>query len=620
MPYRDAVRVRDLSSEQLALAARTCPVLATAQTLAEWVGAGREVTTRGVLKPAAAVEACDLLGIEAPSRKPRSALDIGELMMVWAAASAAGFIEVSGGRVTPGPTLQPWLDGAPDTVLAVWCRCALESLGLVGETDEDDLVYLAVLATFEDRGGMASLGDLSAGIAQLVGDASSGCSCPNCIPDEMPGLATDLGADEAEAEDAVEGLGEFGIAVLRGDKAELTPLGHWLTDFMFRKNAPPAAAEAEVVVRELTQLPPKVAVLMARPWLSSRTAAAAARELFAVGESTSGQERLTALDLARECGPEAAPAWREWATKDGFGAYARVWLAEQDDTEPSDADSAWITVDALVTMLDALPPELPEDLLPALIQAQAGAEMAEALPLLESCDHPAAPRLVKLLSGPVNPTGLLTGMLPGITAIPEVPVRRRASVAPVPPPSGTGYQIKIQLCGVTKPPVWRRLQVPADLSLDQVHEVIQTAMGWHNCHMHVFSDSWNEYGLPDRELGHQDERKVNLSQLLTKVGDKIGYSYDFGDDWQHDIVLEKILPAGAGVTSAVCTAGKGACPPEDCGGRWGYKDLKATLADPGTEEHGDMLEWLGLSSGDDFDPKEFSAEEVNRILGRTARW
>lgn len=605
------------SPEQLALTARTCPVLATAQTLAEWVGAGREVTTSGVLKPAAAVEACDLLGVEAPSRKPRSAMDIAELMMVWAAASAAGFIEVSGSRVTPGPTLQPWLDGAPDTVLAVWSRCVLESLGLVGETDEDALEYLAVLATFEDRGGTVPLGDLSAGIAQLVGDASPGCSCPDCVPDEMSGLATDLGA--AAAEDVVETLGEFGIAVLRGDNAELTPLGHWLTDYMFRESAPPADAEAEVLVRELTQLPAKVAVLMARPWLSSRTAAVAARELLAVGESAAGQERLTALDLARGCGPEATPAWREWATRDGFGAYARVWLAEQDDTEPTDADSAWITVDALVTMLDALPPELPEDLLPALLQAQAGAELAEALPLLESCDHPAAPRLAKLLSGPVNPAGLLAGMLPGMAAFPEAPVRRRGPAGPVTPPSGAGYQIKVQLCGVTKPPVWRRLQVSADLSLDQLHEVIQTAMGWHNCHMHVFSDGWNEYGLPDRELGHQDERKVNLSQLLTKVGDKIGYSYDFGDDWLHDIVLEKILPAGAGATSAVCTAGKGACPPEDCGGRWGYEELKATLADPGAEEHDDMLEWLGLSSGDDFDPKEFSAEEVNRRLGGTAR-
>jgi Plasmid pRiA4b ORF-3-like protein len=604
------------SPEQLAIAARTCPVLATAQTLAEWVGAGREVTTSGVLKPAAAVEACDLLGIETPSRKPRSALDIAELMMVWTAASSAGFIEVSGGRVAPGPMLQPWLDGAPDIVLAAWSKCVLESLGLMGDTDEDGLGFLATLATLHDRGGRVSLGDLSAAIAELVGDGSDDCSCPNCVADEISGLATALDVDEAE--DAARALGEFGVAVLRDDVAELTPLGRWLTDFMFRENAPPAGAEAEVLVRELTPLPPKVAALMARPWLSSRTAAAAARELLAAGEAMSGQERLTALDLARRCGPEAAPAWREWATRDGFGAYARVWLAEQDDTEPADADSAWITVDALVTMLDALPPELPEELLPALIQAQGGAVMAEALPLLESCDHPAAPRLVKLLSGPANPAGPLAGVLPGTDVFPKLPARRRRPGPVVTPLPGTAYQIKVQLRGVTKPPVWRRLQVPADISLDQLHEVIQTAMGWHNSHMHLFSDGWSDYGHPDRELGHEDERTVPLSQLLTSVGDKIGYNYDFGDDWLHDITLEKILPADAGVTTPVCTAGKGACPPEDCGGVWGYEELKATLADPDAEEHDDMLEWLGLSSGDDFDPREFSAEAVNRGLGSTA--
>ena len=162
MPYRAIAPAPDLlSPEQLAPAARACPVLATAQRLAEWIGTGQQVTARGVLKPAAAVQACDLLGIEAPSRKPRSALDIDELMMVWAAASAAAFIEVTGGRVTAGPALQPWLDGAPEAVLAIWSRCALASLGLVGETDEEDLDFLAALATLHDRGGVASLGDVS---------------------------------------------------------------------------------------------------------------------------------------------------------------------------------------------------------------------------------------------------------------------------------------------------------------------------------------------------------------------------------------------------------------------------------------------------------------------------
>jgi hypothetical protein len=588
-------------------------MFASAQALAEWVGAGREVTARGVLKPAAAVEVCDVLGIEVSSRKPRSALDIPELMTVWATAYVAEFIEVSGGRVTAGPALQPWLEGTPDTVLAIWSKCALETLGLVDEMAEENLEYLAALAILHDRGGAASLGDLSEGIAQLTGDASADCSCPGCAaqagyPDETPGYPNDLDS-EVYIQDAVQVLSKFGIAVLRQDVAELTPLGHWLTDFVFRRSAPPADADGAVLIRELAELPDLVAVLMARPWLASRSAAAAARELLTVGESASGQERLTALMLARECGSEAAPAWREWAAKDGFGAYARVWLAEQDDTEPANADSAWITVDTVVTMLDALPPELPGNLLLAQLQAQTGDDMAEVLPMLESSGHPASAELVKLLTGgPVRPNGPLSDMLSG-----GRPVRRL-----VPADGGVHYEIKLQLRGVTKPPVWRRLQIPADLSLGQLHEVIQAAMGWEDCHLHVFSDGRNEYGLPDRDLGFLDEWQVSVSQLLTSVGGKVRYTYDFGDDWEHDITLEKILPAGVEVTSPVCTAGSGACPPEDCGGVWGYEDLKAILADPGAERHDEMLEWLGLDSADDFNPKEFSAENVNRRFGLSA--
>jgi hypothetical protein len=242
-------------------------------------------------------------------------------------------------------------------VLEIWSRCALECLGLAGERDEDGIEHMSVLATLDDRGGKASLGDLSVAVEQLTGALSSGCSCPECT--SLP-----WSPDEAEAHDVVQALGELGIAVLRGDAAELTPLGHWLTDFMFRESAPSADADAEVLVSGLAQLPSMVATLMARPWLSSRAPAAAASELLAVAESMSGQERLAAVDLARECGSEAESAWREWAAKDGFGAYAQVWLAEQHDTEPTDADSAWITVDALATMVDTLPGDLPEQLLP----------------------------------------------------------------------------------------------------------------------------------------------------------------------------------------------------------------------------------------------------------------
>ena len=139
-------------------------------------------------------------------------------------------------------------------------------------------------------------------------------------------------------------------------------------------------------------------------------------------------------------------------------------------------------------------------------------------------------------------------------------------------------------------------------------------MGWENYHMHVFSTGGQEYGSPDRELGHASDRNVLLSQVLTRPGDRLRYTYDFGDDWEHDIVLEETRAAAPQETYPSCVAGQGACPPEDCGGAWGYAGLKEILADPSHEDHQDMLEWLGLDAGEDFDPRKFSVAEVSARL------
>ncbi len=176
------------------------------------------------------------------------------------------------------------------------------------------------------------------------------------------------------------------------------------------------------------------------------------------------------------------------------------------------------------------------------------------------------------------------------------------------------FKLKIRLLGVTRPPVWRRLLVPADIRLDRLHEVIQAAMGWEDYHMHVFSDGAVEYGCHDPELGHRDERRATLDCLLEKAGDRIRYTYDFGDDWEHEIVLEDVLVADSDALYPICLTGKSACPPEDCGGVWGYGHLRAALADPADEQHQDMLEWLGLETGSEFDPTSFDIDEINESL------
>jgi hypothetical protein len=175
-------------------------------------------------------------------------------------------------------------------------------------------------------------------------------------------------------------------------------------------------------------------------------------------------------------------------------------------------------------------------------------------------------------------------------------------------------QLKVSLVGVSKPPVWRRLLVPPTIRLDRLHEVIQAAMGWGDYHLHAFTAGGVDYGPPDPELDHQDERKTRLSDVISQPKDRMRYAYDFGDYWQHDVVVEKVLAAESGARYPTCVAGKGRCPPEDCGGVWEYADLRDTLADPTHEEHADMLEWLGLEAGAEFDANAFDLDQVNARL------
>ena len=173
------------------------------------------------------------------------------------------------------------------------------------------------------------------------------------------------------------------------------------------------------------------------------------------------------------------------------------------------------------------------------------------------------------------------------------------------------YQIKISLIGA-KPPIWRTVLVPSNIDLETFHDVIQLAMGWTDSHLHQFIANKVFYGIPDDdfELEMEDESKYKLSQLLTKEKDTLIYEYDFGDSWEHKILLEKILPYDSKTVLPVCIKGKRACPPEDCGGIWGYEELLETISDPKHPDHEDMLEWLG----GEFDPEEFDLEEINEDL------
>jgi len=173
--------------------------------------------------------------------------------------------------------------------------------------------------------------------------------------------------------------------------------------------------------------------------------------------------------------------------------------------------------------------------------------------------------------------------------------------------------------GGTRPAIWRRVLVPAEIKLSNLHPVLQTSMGWEQSHLHCFRHAHQTYEpKADRTLGDflrlkrsQDEDKVRLVELLPAEGDRLIYTYDFGDGWEHEVRVEKILPAvPGGARQAICLAGKRACPPEDCGGPPGFEHLLAVMANRKHAEYREMLEWLG----ERFDPTAFDLAEVNASL------
>lgn len=174
------------------------------------------------------------------------------------------------------------------------------------------------------------------------------------------------------------------------------------------------------------------------------------------------------------------------------------------------------------------------------------------------------------------------------------------------------YRLKVTLRG-TKPPIWRRLEVPGTVTLHKLHDIIQAAMGWYDCHLYEFSAGDRRYGVPDPDWGDSEvrsSRRVRLRDVAPAVGTTLLYEYDFGDDWEHSVLVEHVGPPEPGQTYPVCLKGRRACPPEDCGGVWGYARLLEVLRDPTDPEHEETKEWLGRP----LDPEAFDLEAVNRRL------
>ena len=181
-------------------------------------------------------------------------------------------------------------------------------------------------------------------------------------------------------------------------------------------------------------------------------------------------------------------------------------------------------------------------------------------------------------------------------------------------PAKKAIQFKVSLQYI-RPPIWRRVVLPDNFTLGQLHDVIQVTMGWQNCHLHAFRLGDVHYtSQQESEMGEMDmenEETAFLSRVVTRPKQKFIYEYDFGDSWLHEIVVEKILPLDPQAKCPVCLGGERACPPEDCGSFPGYCDiLEALKAPKKTKEQQELLEWLE----EGYDPECFDLDAVNKRL------
>lgn len=186
------------------------------------------------------------------------------------------------------------------------------------------------------------------------------------------------------------------------------------------------------------------------------------------------------------------------------------------------------------------------------------------------------------------------------------------------PRHGDAYDLHVALRDI-RPAIWRSIQVPLELTLDQLHHVLQIVLGWQNSHLHDFQVNQLRFGMIDVEDERfaVDECGAPLGAIAT-IGSTFLYRYDFGDSWEHDVHVRSVVEYNANTRSAPplrCTDGARACPPEDCGGTHGYASMLEVLAKPRHEEHADMKRWVGRG----YDPEKFNQTAVNKKLSALSK-
>ena len=516
--------------------ARECTVIGQAVTLARWIGNGRRPVTAGqVLRKADVPAAGAALGVDVPPRL-RTMADIRALHRPWCAAIATGLLQVGDGSVTAGPALECWPPDDAD-LLARWLTglravCAAESY-----PQDEDSVRLLVMAllTVLGRGRGRSTDGLWVPVNAALDDL--------CDRYDKASWEARHAADryyDPETGIPLTGLvtllAGFGAVTDDPGKPVITPLGRWAAAHLadgLPGLADPAMPAAEVIAEAARFSDEEQQHHVARGWLAGRDSAQAAREILAAAEGMSPLLRSVAVRMVERLGEDALPAWREMKSSPHVGPHARAELAAWDQgPEPSDTDWEWLAVEAAAA---ALQDQGPDEALNRVWESMPGADLEACLAAVQSTGHPDAAVLAR--------------------AVAEF----AASGAPLSIEQVT--ELKVSLAHA-RPPIWRRVRLPAAATLADLHQVIQVLFGWDGDHLHLFQAGKKQYA--DQFTGLErtgDEQAVRIRDVLTP-GAKIGYTYDFGAGWEHEITLEQTTPRDRGQDYPVCVAFRGDSPVE----------------------------------------------------------
>jgi hypothetical protein len=513
-----------------------------AVTLSRWIGNSRRpVTAGGVLRKADVPAAGAALRVDVPARL-RTMADIRELHRPWCVAVATGLLQLHDGSVTAGPALDNWPPDDAD-LLAGWLAglravCAAESY----PQDEDSVRLLALaLLLVLGQGRAPVAGRLWTPVLETLRVLCDRYDKPSW---ELSSAAGRYGGyDGYSKPDAgaplaglVALLAEFGAAAGNHGRPAITPLGRWAAGQLAAGLAGPADLgwSAGEMIAEAAQFDDEEQQdHVARTWLAARGPVQAAREVLAAAEGLTPLRRSAAIRLVDGLGDEALPAWREAVSARCVGPHARAVLAAWDQgPEPGDADGEWLGVEAAAA---ALEDKGPDEALSRVWESMPGTDLDDRLATVLATGHPDAGPLARAVA--------------------------EFAASGAPRSVDQVAQLKVALSHA-RPPIWRRVLVPATATLGDLHEVIQVLFGWDGDHLHAFRVGKKRYTDPFMDLdGTGDEEAARIRDVMT-AGATIAYTYDFGACWEHEITLEKTVSRDHAQVYPVCVEFRGDSPVE----------------------------------------------------------